>query len=102
MITSNGTIKNSAKRLLEFEARFKEEIERKYRFGLMLDMINQISKNFHYQDCKDLKISLTGKAKVRKFLNEGSHNPKNVFRGVDTIRPLRNGYKIKVEILDDI
>ena len=51
MLTVNGTIKNSAKRLFEFEARLKEEIKQRYRFAcLTLDMIIQISKNFHDQD----------------------------------------------------
>ena len=51
MITANGTIKNSAKRLFEFEARLKEEIKQRYRFAcLTLDMIIQILKNFHDQD----------------------------------------------------
>ena len=68
MITSNEIIKNSAKRLLEFEARLKEEIKRKYRFGcLTLDMIRQISKNLHDQEFKDLKLSVTGKIKSENF-----------------------------------
>ena len=56
MITTNGTIKNSAKRLFESEARLKEEIKRKYRFAcLTLDMIIQISKNPHDQDYFKIK-----------------------------------------------
>ena len=56
MITANGTIKNSAKRLFEFEARLKEEIKQRYRFAcLTLDMIIQISKNFHDQDYFQIK-----------------------------------------------
>ena len=79
MITSNEIIKNSAKRLLEFEARLKEEIKRKYRFGcLTLDMIRQISKNLHDQEFKDLKLSVTGKNQVRKFLKESSRNQKKM------------------------
>ena len=65
-------------------------------------MIIQISMNLHDQDFKYLKLSVTGKACVRKFLKESSSNLKNVFRGVDIIGPLRNGWKIKVELLDDI
>ena len=71
MISSNGTIKNSTKLLLELEARLKEEIKRKYPFGcLTLDTIIQISKNLHGQDFTDLKLSVTGKTQVRKFLKK--------------------------------
>ena len=65
MITSNGKIKNTTKGLLEFEARSKEDIKRKYRLGL--NMIIQIAKNLHDQDFTNLKLSVTGKAQVRKF-----------------------------------
>ena len=56
MITTNGTMKNSAKRLFESEARLKEEIKQKSRFAcLTLDMIIQISKKFHDQDYFQIK-----------------------------------------------
>ena len=64
MITSNRTINNSAKRLFGFGARLKEEIKRRTSS----------------QDFEDLKLSVTGKAKVRKFLKESSQNPKKCFQ----------------------
>ena len=80
--------KKIVKRLLEFEARVKEEIKRKYRFGCStLNMIIQISKNLHDQDFTDLALSVTGTAQVRKFLKESSRNLKNVL--VSTSEKLR-------------
>ena len=73
MISSNGTIQNSTKRLLDFEACLKEEIKRKYRFHcLTLDTIIKILKNVHDQDFTDIKLSVTGKAQVRKSQKESS------------------------------
>ena len=48
-------------------------------------MIIQMFKNVHDQDFKDLKLSVTARARTGKFLKERSRNPKNVFKGVDII-----------------
>ena len=48
-------------------------------------MIIQMFKNVHDQDFKDLKLSVTARARTAKFLKERSRNPKNVFKGVDII-----------------
>ena len=53
-------------------------------------MIIQILKNLHNQDLK-----LSNRKNTRKFLKGSSRNRTNVFRGLDMIGLLRNGYKNK-------